>query len=79
MELFARTVPENNTLFTGTVLENNTLFSGTVPANNTLFAGTANKKFDFSFFFSIVRHAITQRRTPAPRGMASQHLWTCER
>ena len=30
-------------------------------------------------FFSIVRHASTQRRTPAPRGMASQHLRTFER
>ena len=30
-------------------------------------------------FFSIVRHASTQLRMPAPRGMASQHLWTFER
>ena len=30
-------------------------------------------------FFSIVRHASTQLRTPAPRGMASQHLRTFER
>ena len=29
-------------------------------------------------FFSIVRHASTPCRTPAPRGMASQHLWTFE-
>ena len=42
MELFAGTVPANNTLFAGTVPENNTLFAGTVPENNTLFAGTAN-------------------------------------
>ena len=32
-----------------------------------------------SVFFCIVRHARTQRRTPAPRGMASQHLRTFER
>ena len=30
-------------------------------------------------FFSIVRHASTQRRMPAPRGMANQHLRTFER
>ena len=30
-------------------------------------------------FFSIVRHASKQRRKPATRGMASQHLWTFER
>ena len=38
--------------------------------------GVANQTF---VFFSIVRHASTQRRTPAPRGMASQHLRTFER
>ena len=32
-----------------------------------------------SFFFSNIRHASTQCRTPAPRGMASQHLRTFER
>ena len=31
------------------------------------------------FLFSIVRHTSTQRKTPAPRGIASQHLWTFER
>ena len=31
------------------------------------------------FSLSIVRHASTQCRTPAPRGMASQHLRTFER
>ena len=31
------------------------------------------------FLFSIVRHASTQLRMPAPRGMASQHLRTFER
>ena len=30
-------------------------------------------------FFSIVRHASTKLRKPAPRGMASQHLRTFER
>ena len=35
------------------------------------------KKIFLTFvFFSIVQHASTQRRTPAPRGMASQHQWT---
>ena len=36
-------------------------------------------QFRLSFFLSIVLHASTQRRTPAPRGMASQHLRTSER
>ena len=36
-------------------------------------------QFRLSFFLSIVRHASTQRRTPAPRGMATQHLRTFER
>ena len=31
------------------------------------------------FFFSIVWHAITQRRKPAIRGVASQQLWTFKR
>ena len=37
------------------------------------------KKIYLSCFFSIVRHASTQLRMPAPRGMASQHLQTFER
>ena len=32
-----------------------------------------------SFFLSIVLHASTKLRTPAPRGMAGQHLRTFER
>ena len=35
-------------------------------------------KIDFRFF-STVGHTSIQRRTPAPRGMASQHLLTFER
>ena len=35
-------------------------------------------KLDFRFF-SIVRHASTQLRKPATRGIASQHLQTFER
>ena len=35
--------------------------------------------FRLSFFFSIVRHASTKLRTPAPRGMGSQHLRTFDR
>ena len=35
---------------------------------------------NYSFvFLSIVRHIISQHRTPAPRGIASQHLQTFER
>ena len=34
---------------------------------------------DFRFFLSIVQHASTQSSTPAPRGIASQHLRTFER
>ena len=36
-------------------------------------------KLDFRFFLSIVRHASTQLRKPATRGMASQPLRTFER
>ena len=37
------------------------------------------QSLNFVFFLSIVRHASTQCRMPAPRGMASQHLRTFER
>ena len=66
-------VPAANFLFAGTVPANKESAAGTVPANK---GGVANQTF---VFFSIVRHASTQHRTPAPRGMASQHLGTFER
>ena len=37
----------------------------------------AFKKPNFRVF-SILRHASTQLKMQAPRGMASQHLWTFE-
>ena len=43
------------------------------------FVDCTEKRASLSFFSSIVRHASTQRRTPALRGMSSQHLRTFER
>ena len=57
MELFAKTVPANNTFFVGIVPENNTLF---------VRGGGGGVRIRLSFFLSIVWHASKQRRTPAP-------------
>ena len=55
------------------------LLTSTVLVNNSLLTGTPLKKTRLSFFFSIEGDATTQRRKPALRGMASQHLQTFER
>ena len=46
---------------------------------NDIFRYLFNLNLAVLFCFSIVRHASTQLRMPAPRGMASQHLQTFER
>ena len=43
------------------------------------FVDITKKIASLSVYSSIVRHASTKRRTPTPRGMASQHLRTFER
>ena len=51
--------------------ETYSLLTDTVLFNNSLLTSTPKKQTKLSFFLSIVRHASTQRRKPAPRGMAN--------
>ena len=46
---------------------------------NDIFRYLFSLNLAFLFCFSIVRHASTQHRMPAPSGMVSQHLRTFER
>ena len=75
----------SNLLFTGTVPVNKLLLAGTVPVNKFLLAWSPkNLKFQkisppcqsTFVFFSILRHANTQRRMLSSYLMASQNLWT---